>query len=116
MKKFVLPFILVLLVGVSSCDATKKSKEQNDGPPVSYKKDIYPIMERSCTPCHFPEKGRKEMLNNYETTVANIDEIIKRIQLKPNDIKFMPYKQKKQALSAEEIALLKNWQAQGMPE
>lgn len=81
---------------------------------VSYGKDIYPIMEKKCTPCHFPERGKKQMLDNYEDTKEYIADILVRIQLKPDAKKFMPFKSKKAPLTEDEVTLFKNWFAQGM--
>ncbi len=85
-------------------------------PTVSYAKDIAPIMEQSCTPCHFPETGKKKMLNTYEATAENVYEIIDRIQLPASEIKSMPYKGKKPPLTPAEIKLFKDWAAQKMPQ
>jgi len=51
---------------------------------VSYADHIVPLMENSCTPCHYPEKGKKKLLNTYEATVETIDDIIYRVAL-PKD-------------------------------
>lgn len=83
---------------------------------VSYERDLLPLMQRSCTPCHFPDQGRVKMLDTYEATKTNINGIIYRVELPAEDKNFMPFKSKRQALSAEEIALFKEWMAQGMPK
>ncbi|MCF7825425.1 MAG: hypothetical protein K9M55_03735 [Candidatus Marinimicrobia bacterium] len=81
---------------------------------VSYADHIQPLMEISCTPCHWPEKGKKKLLNTYATTVENIDEIIYRVKLPSDSTEFMPYKSKRLPLSATQIQLLVNWRDQGM--
>jgi hypothetical protein len=85
-------------------------------PTVSYEKDIAPIMQQSCTPCHFPETGKKKMLDTYEATADNVYDIIDRIQMPASEIKSMPYKGKKPPLTKEEIKLFKDWVAQKMPK
>ncbi len=85
-------------------------------PQISYKTDIAPMMTTSCTPCHFPPQGRKEPLDNYEHVKANIKEIIELVKLPETDPKFMPFKSKKPALTAAQIATLEKWQQQNMPE
>ncbi|KAA3637029.1 MAG: hypothetical protein DWQ02_07360 [Bacteroidetes bacterium] len=83
---------------------------------VSYEKDILPLMERSCTPCHFPDQGRVKMLDTHEATKANVNGILYRVQLPSDDENFMPFKNKREPFSAEEVALFKKWMEQGMPE
>lgn len=81
---------------------------------LSYADHIQPIMENSCTPCHYPEKGKKKLLNTYEATVETIDDIIYRIQLPTDSLEFMPFKSKKLPLSDVEIKIFKEWRDQGM--
>ena len=95
---------------------TATASEDNAGVKVSYIDDIRPLMVRSCTPCHFPENGRKIMLDDYEATVAEFDDIIKRVEMAPTAPGFMPFKSKRTPLTKEEIALFKAWAKQGMPE
>lgn len=78
---------------------------------VSYQRDIKPMMRMSCTPCHFPERGRGKMLNTYEATKFNINEILRRVQLPPGHNDAMPYKEKKLPLSNEQVELIKKWVA-----
>lgn len=81
---------------------------------VSYADHIQPLMENSCTPCHFPEKGKKKLLDSYAAVTENIDEIIYRVSLPTDSTEFMPYKSKKLPLSANEIQILIKWRDQGM--
>jgi hypothetical protein len=82
----------------------------------TYTKDIAPIMQTSCTPCHFPPEGKKEALNSYETVRNNIAEIIEMVQLPKDNHKFMPFKSKKTPLTESQIAMLITWQKEGMPK
>jgi hypothetical protein len=109
-------FILLFAMYCSSSAATVKPSMNEDMSSVSYEKDVLPIMQKSCTPCHFPDKGRVRMLDSYEATKEYIDEILTRIQLPQTDKKFMPFKQKKTPLTAQEIDVFKNWAASGMAE
>lgn len=97
----------------SKSPSTTGSTTENQ---VSYEADILPLMERSCTPCHFPESGKKIMLNTLQSTRVNIDDIMVRIQLPADNEKFMPFKSKKPALTQEEIAIFKKWIDQRMPK
>jgi len=90
------------------------TEEINTG--VSYARNIKPIMLESCTPCHFPEKGRKQLLDSYAATARFIDDIIYRVQLPPDSSEFMPYKSKKMPLSKDSIQLLIDWRDQGLQD
>lgn len=106
---------IFLLVVLQNCKSTKASKYQAPTA-LSYNKDIVPILQTSCTPCHFPPDGRKEPLNSYETVKNNISAVIERVKLPKEDIKFMPFKSKRPALNDSLIAVLETWQKQNMPE
>ncbi len=117
--KTYLAFLLLLSITIVFCKTPRKtasSASGNHAPMISYEKDISPIMVRSCTPCHFPEEGKKKLLNTYEATKGNIVDILNRIQLPVSDIKFMPFKSKKAPLTTAEIKLIKDWATQNMPK
>jgi len=116
----VLPFFIMFsyFQSCKTAQAPVVSLDAKKIPPellVSYEKDIRPIMLASCTPCHFPEQGQKKMLDTYAATKSEATAIIERVLLPADDIKFMPFKSKKPALTTEEIKLLKDWVTQGMP-
>lgn len=100
------------------CSSSKKTMEgqQHKETMISYNTDLKPLILRSCSPCHFPEKGRVKFLDTYSGIRNNIAEILIRVQLPVHNEKFMPYLSKKQALSSDEIGLIKTWVAQKMPE
>lgn len=102
------PAALLLL---ANCGTSRKAKVKQ----TSYERDIQPIMIRSCSPCHFPEKGKKKLLHTFEATRDNIRVIIERVQLPSDHEEFMPFKSKRQVLSQEEIALFKLWYEEEMP-
>ncbi len=107
-------FLVVVLQG--SMIAKGDSYQTSDTIVLTYKKDIVPIMQTSCTPCHFPPKGRKEPLDSYETVKNNISDIIERVKLPKDHVKFMPYESKKPVLNDSLIAVLETWQKQNKPE
>ena len=76
---------------------------------VAYENDIAPIFETKCTPCHYPEKGKKKHLNTYAAVKSTIDDIIERVEKKPDEKGYMPFRGKKEALTASEIKTLKDW-------
>lgn len=83
---------------------------------LSYEKDIAGIMTTSCTPCHFPPDGKKEALNSYDAVSTHITEVIERVKLPQSDMRFMPFKNKKPALSDSLVHVLEQWKEQGMPK
>ena len=111
-----LRLVLAILLSVfvfQFCTSTKKAVS---AAAITYQKDILPIMQARCTPCHFPEQGKKKFLDTYGATRDNIDEILTRVQLPVTDEKFMPFKSKKAPLSDSLIMVIKQWKMQGMPE
>ena len=115
MKKYsVLLFLSACLV-FSFCTTTKNAAgKKTDTPTYTYVKDIAPIMVQRCTPCHFPETGKKKHLDTYVAVSTTIDDILTRVQLPHDDPKFMPFKLKKEPLSDSLIMVLKVWKEQGM--
>lgn len=118
MKKQFLIITFLSFTLLQFCTTTKKVTQQQAPATIttSYQKDISPIMQMHCTPCHFPEQGKKKMLDTYAATRDNFDDIITRVQLPADDIKFMPFKSKKPPLSDSLINVLKQWRREGMPE
>lgn len=110
-------FTSVLLSSILiSCSSSKKATDSDKmmTQRVSYERDLKPIIQRSCAPCHFPEKGKKEHLDTYEKVADHIGDILFMVQLPADNPKFMPYESKKQPLTAEEIELFKTWKKEGM--
>lgn len=103
------------LITYQSCTSSKKATAPSLSA-VSYDKDIKPIMIASCTPCHFPDEGKKKHLDSYNAVSSNIDDIIKRVKMPQDEKGFMPFQLKKPALTAEEIALFESWKASGLAE
>jgi hypothetical protein len=88
-----------------------------EGPMISYASAVAPLIERSCSPCHYPQQeGKKVPLDSYIALKREIGEVIARVQLPDEDVKFMPFKHKRESLTAEEIEMLKNWARGGFPE
>ena len=117
MKKTVLVVVSICTLALlQNCGSSKKATAAKKPMVVSFDKDIMPIMQASCTPCHFPPDGRKKALNTYETVKANISDIIARVKLPQTDNGFMPWKNKKPALSDSLINVLVEWQKQNTPQ
>lgn len=116
MRKLLAITILLLSALIfQNCGLSKKAAAANAAR-LSYETDIAGIMTTSCTPCHFPPDGKKEALNSYDAVSAHISEVIERVKLPQSDMRFMPFKNKKPALSDSVINVLVQWKEQGMPK
>ena len=108
---------LLLIIGAAFIlQNCKSSQASQTVAKVSYDADLKPLMVRSCTPCHFPEQGKKEMLDTYDATRVNIKDIIARMEMDPSEKGYMPFKSKKEAMSTEEVQKFKDWMAQGFAD
>jgi hypothetical protein len=120
-KKYVLIILgTALMMALQFCKPaqTTTADTKKNVPPanlVSYEKDIRPIMLEKCTPCHFPDQGKKKMLDTFEAAKGDANSIVSRVKLSPEDPKFMPFKSKKPPLTEKEIQLFTDWLAQGTP-
>ncbi len=120
LKRTLILFSTILFVSWSAACSRKTApaaKAEYDGPMISYARQISPIIERSCSPCHYPDKGGKvASLDNYSSLKNKIHEVVSRVELPEDDEAFMPFKHKKEPLSDEEIEMLKNWSRGGFPQ
>jgi hypothetical protein len=112
-KTFTITLLSLSAVIFQFCGSSKKVTAAAT---TSFSKNVMPIMQASCTPCHFPPDGHKEPLNTLESVKANIDHVIERVKLPKEDRRFMPMMSKKPLLTEEQIGLLEKWKAEGMPE
>lgn len=110
-KLFVLTLFLSLVI-LPFCSISKKTTSSTEG--ISYKEDVAPIIADRCTPCHFPDKGKKKFLDTYGAVRNNFDDIIARVQMDPSEKEFMPFKSKKEPLSDSLIQVLVSWKESGM--
>jgi len=113
-KTVVIVLSICALVVLQNCGSSKNVTKKPMA--VSFEKDVVPIMQARCTPCHFPPDGRKKPLNTYDAVKANISDIIARVKMPQSDNGFMPWKSKKPALSDTMINVLVEWQKQNMPQ
>lgn len=112
MKKLVL-FLLVAAVTVFQfCTSSKKAAAEASK--VTYLKNVKPLIQANCTPCHIPPQGRAEAFHTYETAKAHADLMIQRIKLSPGEKGFMPAKHPK--LSDSTINVFVKWKEDGLTE
>jgi len=115
MKRY---YVLLLLIATavifSYCSSAKKAAK-NAPPKMVYENSLQTLIVGNCSPCHIPQKGgQKKSYDNYANVKADIDEIIRRIQLNPSEKGYMPFKREK--LSDSTVAVFKQWKADGMLE
>jgi hypothetical protein len=111
MKKLIALSLLICLVAFQYCSSSRKLRAS---PKVTYATNVQPILQASCTPCHFPPQGNKKPLNSYAAAKENIDDIIARIQKNPSDKGFMPMRHPK--LPDSTIQVFVRWKNDGLIE
>ncbi len=113
MKKiYVFAGMAVLALGLTYCSSSKKAAAAV--PKTTYTANVSTVIAGNCTPCHISGKGNKKPYDNYANVKADIDSIIRRIELNPTDRGFMPFKKEK--LSADVIAVFKKFKEDGALE
>lgn len=117
MKKiYVFAGMAILLLGLTYCSSSKKVTAAAVAPKPTYAATLAPVIADKCSPCHIPSKGgNKKAYDNYANVKADIDEIIRRIELNPADKGFMPFK-KSQKLAADTVAVFKSFKDGGLVE
>jgi hypothetical protein len=111
-KLFITATVLSFIFLFSYCSSSKKAAKTAV---ITYDASVMSVIAEKCTPCHIPDKGgRVKPLNTYEAVRADIDEIIRRISLNPDEKGFMPFKHDK--LSDSTIAVFKQWKDDGLRE
>jgi uncharacterized membrane protein len=115
MKRKIVLTVLAAMLLVAACSKKATTTTATKEATITYTLNIKPLMETKCAPCHLPAKGgRKEPFDTYEATKSHVNVILKRISLAPTESGFMPMKN--EALSAEEIALIKKWKEEGLAQ
>ena len=118
MKKiYVFAGLAILALGLTYCSSSKKAAAAAAAvPKATYATTLSPIITEKCSPCHIPSKGgNKKAYDNYANVKADIDDIIRRIELNPTDKGFMPFK-KTEKLPAEQIEAFKKFKEDGSLE
>jgi cytochrome c553 len=116
-KIYVSLFMVAAIVVFSYCSSSKKTAAVAAAPAkpkVNYQANVMSIIQANCAPCHFPDKGNKKPLDTYTAVSANVDDILRRIQLAPTERGFMPNRKPK--LSDADINTIKEWKADGLTE
>lgn len=122
-KYFILSGAAIAAIIFSNCNPSKKStsggndvKEEVKVPATTYANGVSAVIMNNCAPCHIPSKGgKKKAYDNFANVKADIDEIIRRIELDPSVRGFMPFKGTAK-MSDSTIAIFKKWKADGLAE
>jgi len=114
MKKYLaLAAMISGIVFLSNCKTSKKTTTEPVVVKTSYQTDVQNLVTTHCSPCHIPSKGgRIKALDTYDALKANIDDVIRRIELNPTDKGFRPFKHPK--LSDSTIAVFRKWRDDGL--
>ena len=116
-----MPVMLFGLLTALVCQGTARAEA---GPPISYSRDIKPILAAHCYACHGPDEGRRKAKLRLDVRAIAVRKAIKpgdpagsslieRITSDDADEVMPPPSSKKGALTAEQIDLLKRWIEQG---
>ena len=81
---------------------------------TTYVANVKPILTASCTPCHMPGGVNPNKWDDYATTKSKINTILDRVKRDQGATGFMPRNGTK--LSADKIAVLEKWLADGLLE
>ncbi|MEO6252241.1 MAG: hypothetical protein ABIO79_03015 [Ferruginibacter sp.] len=109
------PYILTLIVIIAFSACSKKASPGKTVVYTTYTKDIVPLVQAKCSPCHLPSKGgNKANFENYESAKKYGADMLARVMLNPGQRGFMPFKHDK--LPETEIAVIKSWVDQGLLE
>jgi len=113
MKKLSILILLIAPIVLQFCSSSRNAAKVKV-PKITYAANVQPIMVANCMPCHFPPKGNKKAYDNYLAVKDDIDAILDRINRKPEDRGFMPFKHPK--LSDSTINVFVRWKADGLLE
>jgi hypothetical protein len=112
MKKIVLFGLVALVTAFQFCSSSRKAASESAK--VTYAKNVQPVIQASCSPCHIPPQGRAKPLNTYDAAKSHIDSMIVRINRNPDEKGFMPAKHPK--LPDSTIAVFEKWRESGLAE
>src|SRR3954471_18485891 len=115
----------VALAGASGRAGGPPSREQGSTAPVSFNREILPILSNNCFACHGPDEGKRETKFHFDTREAamlkrgviepgNAAEslLIEKIT-DPNPKERMPPPDSGHSLTEKQIDLLRRWIDQG---
>ena len=99
----------VTIAYTDGSEPTTLSAAVEVGPPLSWARDIQPIWQNDCTPCHHPDTS-SHPLHTAQLWRDEITEIIYNVETG-----IMPLDPEPE-LTSIQVALVKAWLAAGMPD
>ena len=88
-KKSIFPLLVCIMACLAFCTTAKKVQVQYI--PITYEAHVKPLIVTKCAPCHLDD-GKEVSYDNYKSAKENINDIIRRIKLNPEQHGFMPEK------------------------
>jgi len=114
-KVLMLGAVAATVLTLTRCNPAQKVTTV-PAPKTTYETGLQAVVMANCSPCHIPANGgRKRAYDNYANVKADIDDIIRRIEMNPTDRGFMPFR-KAEKLSDSVINVFKQWKADGLLE
>ena len=94
--------------------------------PIDYQRQIKPLLAQHCYACHGPDRDGQDndlRLDRRDDAIAaaivpedpDSSSLLERIETEDEDLRMPPPDTKKPALDSQEVALLREWIAQGAP-
>ncbi len=112
MKKIALFSLVAGVTIFQFCTSSKKATTETAK--VTYAKNVHPVIQASCSPCHIEGQGKAKVLNNYSAAKTEIDDILTAINKNPGEKGFMPMRHPK--LPDSTIAVFQRWKETGLVE
>lgn len=115
MKKTPVIVLLLIVAVFAACSKKASPAKTPKEAPVTFVKDIQPLVYAKCANCHIASKGgNKGDFEKYESAKRYAAEMLDRVMIAKGQRGFMPRNGEK--LPDTEIALIKKWIDQGLLE
>lgn len=114
-KLYVFAAIGIISTALTYCSSARKAARAAAAAKSTYTTAVAPVVASSCSPCHISGKGNKKPFDNFANVKSDIDEIIRRIELNPDEKGFMPFRRATK-LSADTVAIFKKFKEDGLLE
>jgi hypothetical protein len=111
-KKWMVTLLTCIVACLAFCTSAKKAQQPVKYIPTTYEGHIKPLIVTKCAPCHLDD-GKEVSYDNYESAKENINDIIRRIKLNPEQHGFMPEKSPK--LPDSLIHVFEQWKTDSLP-
>lgn len=117
MKKLLLVCVVIIsAIALTQCSSSKKATSGTSASSkqsITYTNNIQSVVTAQCGQCHYPARGgRAKALDTYEAVKNTADDIIRRIEMQPDQRGFMPMKHPR--LSDSTINMFKEWRDGGL--